>query len=274
MKKRLLPLAALLLLLCLLSPAYADVIAAPDNNFYLSHRDECTPLYRSFYANGKNGYVDVRNSPDGLIIHRFENGTVFYVHAQYENMGVFEYRVGERWLNGWVCLDELVLRYDQISFEKEFGDQIKPYNGELTELDESITTINFFSFPGSQGVTRTININADHVQGRLKRAELTGSTENPISSVFIDEEGLTWGYISWWPGFGSLHVWFCLDDPSGDSFPTRVPVPELIPSSTPPSILSTHLPWMLVGGVVLITAALLCFMRLRTKTAKNSPNTD
>jgi len=269
MKRCFIPFISLLLFIFLLSPAYADVIAAPDNDFYLTHRDECTHLERSFYANGKNGYVDVRHSPGGLIIYRFENGTIFHIRAQYENMGVFEYRVGERWFSGWVCLDDLVLQYDQFSFEKEFSDQIKPYHGELTELDESITTINFFSFPGSQSIVRTISINANYVQGTLKRAELTSSTENPISSIFIDEEDLTWGYINWWPGFGPLHAWFCLDDPDRNSFPTRVPVPDLIPASTPPSLLSTYLPWLLVGGLVVMTAALLCFMGLRAKKRKN-----
>ena len=269
MKKRFLLLSTLLLIFCLISTASADAIFEPNNSFYSAHQEECTYLNRSFYANGKDGYVDFKSSPNGVITQRFENGTILHVDWQYENWGSVSIRAGKTQTDGWVCLDDLSLVYDYISFQEEYGDQIKPYRGEFAGFDKKITCINFFSYPGAPEVRLTKSLKDNTSSNQDFMNALTSTEKTPISSVFTDESGLTWGCISYWRGY--RNIWFCLDNPEGSDFPVRdTNQQELIPPSAPPSILSNYLPYLLVGGLVITTAILLFFMGRRIKTTEKT----
>jgi len=266
MKKRFLPLAVLFLTVCLLSTACADVLFTPDDLFYKTHSEQCTYVGRSFYLNGKDGYVDFRSAPDSIVLDRLENGTAIHVYWQYENWGSTTIGSGKSQTDGWICLDDLVLKYDHISFEEEYGDKIKPYSGEFSDFDQKIPCINFYAYPGAPEIRMTESLKDNTSFSQDFMNALTSTTQSAISSVFIDESGLTWGYIGYWRGY--RNIWFCLDNPAGDSFPLRVATPDLVPSSAPPSTLTGYLPYLLIGAVAVVTATLLVFMGIRSKKAK------
>jgi len=265
-KKRFLPLIVLLLTACLLSPAYADVIFEPNNSFFNLHREECTYLNRSFFANGKDGYVNFHSSPNGLISGHFENGTVLHVDWQYQNWGTVSVRTNNSWKDNWVCLDDLSLMYDHISFAEEYKEQIRPYQDEFSDFSRPIESLSFFSYPGAP----TPEVTIDLTKNQSILSCLVGTTETPsyISSLFVDESGLSWGYITYIQGI--RNVWFCLDHPDKDTFPIReTGQPELIPPADPPSILSEYLPYLLVGGIVFVTASLLILFHIRSRKKKS-----
>lgn len=99
---------------------------------------------------------------------------------------------------------------------------------------------------------------------------LTGTAENDsyISQIFVDENGLTWGYVSYM--YGRLNAWFCLDEPDGTDFPVReVSTAELIPARTPVLPVRGYTPYILVAAVMAVTGGLLFFFYgKRRKTTK------
>ena len=266
MKKRFIPLITLLIAASLILPAYADLIFEPNNSFYNSHQKECTYINRSFYANGEDGYVDFLSAPNGFILDRFENGTSIHISWQYKNWGCASIGSGKSQTDGWISLDDLILIYDSTSFAQEYENQIVPYNGEFSDFDQKITCINFYEYPGAPEILMTKSLKDNTTSNQIFMNNLTSATQSPISSVFTDESGLTWGYISYWRGY--RNIWFCLDDPAGDSFPVRNTAPNLIPPSTPPSVTSEYLPYLLIGTVAVVTATLLILMGIRSKKAK------
>ena len=87
--------------------------------------------------------------------------------------------------------------------------------------------------------------------------ELTGQAgDSYIQSIFVDEDGRTWGYVGYL--YGRINGWFCLDDPGGTDFPVReVETPELTPAQTPRLPAMAYVPYALVAAVVIVTAVLL-----------------
>jgi len=299
--KRITPFFAVLLLVLLLAPtAHADLIITPNNSFFEQHAYDCIRLHRSYYTNGSKGYVTVWDAPESKsYIGQYENGVLLGTGWQYGNWVsvLFIHENGKR-SEGWACLDELALVYDHISFVKEYGDQIAPYNGEFDpsvyrDNPPQITqpnTIHFYDYPGAPAPNGQYLSTSSW--GRLSDFfNAVDSAECPIISVFVDENGLTWGYIQFW--MGHRESWFCLDDPFGESFPVReVPKTEtisvekksevsdpplatmdipvlrqgdtqtLIPPAepVPPGTVSLT-PWLLVGGVMIFTLLLLWKLR-------------
>ena len=290
-------LVVLLLVLLLVPAAHADVLWTPNNSFFERHYDDCTYLGRSYYANGAEGYVTLWDAPNSrTAAAQYENGTALHVYWLYEDWGCITVWEGRESVDGWVPMSDLVLIYDNISFEEEYGDQIKPYNGEFADFSGEIDHINFYSYPGAPEINHDIDLTQapealDHFMG-------ANGEKSYISSVFVDENGLTWGYINYWRG--TRNVWFCLDEPDGDSFPVRevtkvelIPAPEqsepspspspvvdsansvlqrgdteqLVPPTAPPGLPTSFslTPYLLVGGVVVVTAVLLFFLACQKK---------
>lgn len=293
-------LAVLLLVLLMIPAAHADLIITPDNDFFEQHDYDCFLLSRAFYTNGPKGYVTVWEAPEGKsYIGQYENGVQLGAGWQYENWVsvLFVHENGKR-SEGWACLDELALIYDHISFEKEYRDQITPYNGEFDpsvyrDNPPQITepnTIHFYDYPGAPAPNGQYLSTGDW--GRLSDFfNAVDSEKCPIISVFVDENGLTWGYIRFW--MGHRESWFCLDDPFGENFPVReVPESEVIsvgkkgeisdlpvatmeipvvrkgdtqtltpPAEPVPPGTASLAPWLLVGGVVIVTLPLLWKLR-------------
>lgn len=259
----------LAMLLALSAPAYADVMWEPNSNyFYDTHRDQCEYENRGYYANGKEGFITLWDAPDGGMVRaQFQNGEQMWVYYIYrDRWALTAFWTDGKETSGWVPLADLSLVYDFISFQEEYADQIRPYNGEFADYAGDVAEVNFYSYPGSKGISMTWETGGSwHVLDNL-----TGTAENDsyISQIFVDENGRTWGYVSYM--YGRLNAWFCLDEPDGTDFPVReVSTAELIPARTPVLPAKGYTPYILVAGVAAVTGGLLFFFYgKRRKTTK------
>lgn len=257
MKKLLTLLLALTGLLALAAPARADVLWEPNNTFFEWHRGDCTTEERSYYANGAEGFVTLWNAPDGGTVEgQFENGTALYIYWVYKDWGYVSTDP-----EGWVPLADLQVIYDEVSFAEEYAERITDYNGEFADYAGNAAIVNFYTYPGAPEVQRTY----EYTRWPELWSNLAGSADGKsyIRSIFVDEDGRTWGFVGYM--YGHLNAWFCLDEPDGESFPVReVDQPELIPARTPVLPTVSYVPYLLVGAVVLGTGALL-FLFFRKK---------
>ena len=259
MKRLFVFLLTLLTLLALAAPAYADIMWEPnDNSFYDRHRSQCEYENRSYYANGKEGFVTMWDAPNGSMVRaQFENGEKLRIYFIYKgSYGLAAYWTDGKETSGWVPMAELELVYDYISFEEEYADRITAYNGEFAAYSGDVETVNFYEYPGAPEVSRSYPTSG---QGDVL-GNLTGTSDNRsyISSIFIDEDGRTWGYVNYM--YGHLNSWFCLEEPDGEEFPVRaVPDPGLTPAQTPRLPAAGYTPYILVAAVMIVTAGLLVF---------------
>lgn len=251
-------LLSLALLAVLAVPARADILWEPyDNAFFDRHRDAMTVVIRDFLANGEEGSVTLREAPrGGKVVARYENGTKLCVYNVYRDYGLIrvweETEDGWQETYGWTPLSDLILIYDHLSFQEEYGGEIRDYRDEFSDGGE-VSLVNFYEYPGAPEVKDSYRPQ----EYEIIRDALTGTrTERScISQVFTDEEGKTWGYVGYM--YGRVEGWFCLDDPGGTDFPIRsVPEVTYTPPQTPISGVGS-LPYLLVGGVVAVTAGLL-----------------
>lgn len=259
---------ALLTLLALTAPAYADIMWEPDNSFYQKHQDECAYINRSFYANGPDGFVTLWDAPGGSIIQgQYRNGVILRVYHQYQDWGCITVFGDEGQVNGWVPMSELELVYDYLCFEEEYAEKITPYNGEFADYAGDAEEVNFYEYPGAEEVHQSWKTDGGwHVLDNL-----TGTADSPsyISGIFVDEDGRTWGYVNYM--YGHLNSWFCLDEPDGRNFPVReVSAPGLIPAQTPVLPTAGYAPYILVGAAVIVTVGLLAvfYGKKRKKTTE------
>lgn len=258
--KRLLTCAlALLMLLALSAPAFADVMWEPNNNsFYDRHREQCQYENRNYYANGREGFVTLLDSPNGSMVRaQFENGEKLHIYFIYDgSYGLAAYWIDGKETSGWVPMSDLELVYDFISFEEEYADRIRAYNGEFADYEGTPEVVNFYAYPGAERINEAWKTDGQwHVLENL-----TGTADNPsyISSIFVDEDGRTWGYVAYM--YGHLNSWFCLDEPDGTDFPVRaVAAPGLTPAQTPVLPARSYVPYILVAAVVGVTGGILAF---------------
>ena len=234
---------AALLAMSLAVPAAADVLWEPEDAFYQSHAEACELLQRNFYTNGPEGYVNFYHSPESSsVTGQMENGTKLYVYWRYEDWGYVEEE-------GWVALSDLQLIYDYLSFQEEYGDQFLPYDVDtyaaLLENWEG-DTLALWPYPGAEQAAYVWQDAADAMEA-LK--------EYGFSSIFVDEEGYTWGFCAYL--YGNRNFWVCLDDPGDRTFTVRaVDTPELIPAQEPEMPASAYLPYT-IGVVVAVVAVWL-----------------
>ena len=259
MKRLFVFLLTLLTLLALAAPAYADIMWEPDNNsFYDRHRNQCEYENRTYYANGKDGFVTLLDAPNGSMVRaQFENGEKLRIYFIYNgSYGLAAFWTDGEETSGWVPMSDLELVYDYISFAEEYADRITAYNGEFADYDGTAEAVNFYSYPGAENIRQTWE-----TSGQWNVLEnLTGKTDGHsyISSIFTDEDGRTWGYVNYM--YGHLNSWFCLEEPDGEEFPVRtVPDPGLTPAQTPKLPAAGYTPYILVAAVVIVTAGLLVF---------------
>ena len=234
---------AALLAMSLAVPAAADVLWEPEDAFYQSHAEACELLQRNFYTNGPEGYVNFYHSPESSsVTGQMENGAKLYVYWRYEDWGYVEEE-------GWVALSDLQLIYDYLSFQEEYGDQFLPYDVDtyaaLLENWEGDTLV-LWPYPGAEQAAYVWQDAADAMEA-LK--------EYGFSSIFVDEEGYTWGFCAYL--YGNRNFWVCLDDPGDRTFTVRaVDTPELIPAQEPEMPASAYLPYT-IGVVVAVVAVWL-----------------
>lgn len=210
-------LLAAFILLAVPLTAYADVLVEPNNDFYARHRDECTSLNRSFYANGEGGSVSLKKQPGSKAeVAAVENGEVLYIMFTYnhkgELWGVVELYTPDKpynqWPTGWIPMNQLLLVYDYISFAEEHGADFYPYTGSYDALNTAKEIV-FWAWPGS-----------GNAQGSL---EAVADENFQVSHAYKDAQGREWGFVGYW--YGRRNAWVCLSDPANRDIPAFNPAP-------------------------------------------------
>ena len=225
MYKRCITILVLLAVLMTTLPlsARADMLAEPDNDFYRRNYDKCVALQRSFYANGRSGSVSLKARPgSGGEVLNFENGTVLFIMFTYNNNGTI-WGVTEIWeprKSGWLPMDDLLLKYDYISFEEDYRDEFYSYSGAYDALQE-IPDLIFYTWPGSGEISRILEAqwrnSSEHEKNFLEGNK----------TAYKDSEGREWVFIPYL--FGRINGWICLSDPLNKDIPAfnAEPQPEL-----------------------------------------------
>ena len=190
-----------LLLLAALAPAVsADVIFEPEDSFYWEHRGECQYHQRTYYADGPDNVAVVYRSPESAAVaERVKNGLELWISYTYRDENGISWGYTENYeedWSGWVPMDYLLLKYDFICFQEEFGARIEEGSGTL---EASGGEIRFWSYPGSEDAT-AIAVEPDYLP--------------EYEDVFTDDAGRQWGYIGY--HMGIRNVWVCLDAPTAD----------------------------------------------------------
>ena len=250
---------ALALLLSLAAPARADVLWEPNNRFYERHADECQYLGRSFYANGAEGYITLWDAPGGYLVKgQFSNGFILWVYYQFEDWVYAVVWGDEGEISGWAPIEDFALEYDHLSFAEEYADAIYPYCGQFADYDGDAEEIVFYEYPGAP-------VSKDVRKAAWGLDELIGrGGDSYIQSIFVDEDGRTWGYVGYL--YGRINGWFCLDELEGRNFPVRqVGTPELTEAREPTLPVRGYVPYILSGVLVLAAVALAAVLLARRR---------
>ena len=184
--------------------ASADLIWEPSgDNFYITHRGACQHVGRSYIANGPNGELVVYKSPeDPEIVTKIPNGTTVggsYIYQDKDGITWAVYNDFKTDVSGWVPYDYLVLRYDYISFEEAYREEIVSETGQL---DSELREQEFYkwSYPGSP---------------ESSKMRFVSESDTPkYSASYTDEYGRKWVYGTYFKGH--KNYWICLDAPTDD----------------------------------------------------------
>ena len=220
--------------------ASADIIFEPPDSFYKKHYADCVNINRNFYANGKDGYIMLKSEPGASgEVAAFVNGTIFNISFAYdrngEQWGVVTFyaaadsagqnngtRVNEG--TGWIPMSDLVVVYDYISFEEEYGSEFYSYSGDSYDgLSENIELV-FWTWPGSGEIAETHRIS--HATNYTESERIWLTTER----AYKDAEGREWGFVPYY--YAARNRWICLSDPANADIPAFNPAPE--PQLWPP----------------------------------------
>ena len=197
----------------------ADVIWEPEDLFYKMHADDCEYHNRNYIANGPEGEIVVYKSPDvKLKLETIENGISVNIYYLYEAKNGVLWGLYKNWENdliGWIPMAYMSLEYDHICFMEEFGEQVQSKKEKLPP-EYTNKNINIWSYPGSENCS-------------------TFLAANPIefTDIFIDEEGNTWGYLSY--HYGWRDIWVCIDHPQAEFselYPSEAPAREVSSENT------------------------------------------
>ena len=236
--------------------AQADVLIEPSNDFYYRNRNACTYLGRSFYANGENGFVTVKEAPDSKReVAVLENGESVLIQFTYKNSGQ---TWGAALLNrdrnepdGWLPMEQLLPVYDYISFEEGHQAEIYPYNGDYEELPASGNIV-FWTWPGSGEIAWIL-------EAEWRNPDSEAHWMQPTQG-YTDGEGREWGFFSY--VYGTRNLWACTSDPLNRDIPAfnPPPQPELWSSSatgTTPGGLSVPLLIIILVAALAVSTVVL-----------------
>ena len=239
MTKRFLVVFAVCFMLLPMLDAQANVIEPPRNRFLSQHRNELVILDRFFFANGESGSVSVKDAPNSNTeVAVIENNEAYFIsytsNYQGEIWGALIHTNDRthtptndrrRRLNpqviGWVPMNQLLLRYDRISFVEEHEDEFYPFTGSYEAL-KTAEEIVLWTWPGS-GVIRHIGIfDVEKIVSVSSFARFF-----LMRRAFMDEQGREWVFFDRFrfPGRSYFHsdVWINLSDPSNTDIPAFNP---------------------------------------------------
>ena len=211
--------AACFIMLAAPFSVFADILYEPRDDFYIRNRKDCEDLRLNFTANGADGYVSVKREPgsDREII-AVENGEMFRIYLVYNNQGeswglcdrvmpTFSDEEGWNWYTGWAKMEELLLVYDYLAFEKEHENEFYGYDGSYDKVTNAEKNV-MWTYPGS-GVVAGIHsekIDEDYL-----------NWYNP--QTYRDAEGREWIYLRRLPQGDVFNIWICVSDPENEDIP-------------------------------------------------------
>ena len=251
---------AVLMAVCCIVSASADVIFEPNDSFYEAHREDCVRNERNYTAAGPNGDVTVYESPESdKVIATFENGETLYISYIYTDPDGIQWGYYENWetgVAGWVPMEYLELIYDGISFEEEFGHLFAEEEGTLAAEHQG-KTVKFWKYPGSE----------EYLEWAVE-----GENMPAYQTVYTDSNGVRWGREGYYMGLRGY--WINLDAPDADVTPvetqpseeTEAPtepqsgedkVEEIVPKGNN----TTAVVIAAVAAVVVLTGGLLCVLK-------------
>lgn len=253
MKKALLSVLLAAAMLALALPAAADVIFEPENAFYEKHRDECEYEDRTYETAGYDGSVTVWDAPNGTVLSEQPNGDRFPVlyrwHGKTEDWGYIES------LDGWVPMDDLSLVYDSRQFMLDHDAEIVTGDPAPVDFDSAV----LYRYPGGPA-GGTLQEDEDY----LPFSEL-------FTTLYTDESGLRWGYVSYY--MGHVNAWVCLDDAQNEHLDTNaIPTePSAAQQRGAPTVTPRphqRMPWLLAGALVLLAAGVTFILIHKTRAKK------
>lgn len=263
MKKRSAVILLTGIIIALMCPAIfvsADVLWEPNDSFYERNREKCTYLARSFYANGVGGFISLKTEPGAnREVAKYENGTVLHIQFTYDHNGD---TWGIGYDPGWVRMDQLLLKYDSISFDEEHGHEFYAFTSSIDPLFEHETLI-FWTWPGS---------------GEIAMAHEPLSSNRELESnwltpphVYRDSEDREWGYVPYF--YARRSTWVCISDSSNNEIPAfnAAPEPEFRPpggaGSSPDDLDGSSTGWLstpLLIVILVIVVAVASAVLIRT----------
>lgn len=210
--------AVTIVYLLLMTPlaAYADLIVEPENDFFSRYENECVYLGRSFYANGANGSVSVKDKPgSNKDVTTIENGETVYIEyscvykGDYWGIASLYSKETSENLYGWMQMDQLLVLYDYIAFEEDHQGEFYQYKGDYDEIKKEGAAV-AWPWPGSDAPLWTV--------------ESLDTTNFRVSHAYKDDMGREWGFVTYL--YGSRNIWVCLSDPLNQDIPVFNPAPE------------------------------------------------
>jgi len=267
--------------------AGADAIVEPVNDFHVRNKKDCISLERNFFANGSIGFVSLREEPgSAIVVNVVDNGEVLYIISTYNHKGKIwgitgnfsSYEADGKPINGWIMMDQLLVVYDYISFEEDFGHEFYDFDGSpdaMLAVDEIV----FWTWPGS-GVNSILGqpYKERSFDDYFDRQSESGAFPDQgidmselIPYAYRDEAGREWVFLSRILKYHGK-TWVCLSDPSNADIPMFNPAPE--PRGWQPDKTHTEPPGslplpiitiVLVAALVGATALLIWVFRKKSK---------
>ena len=215
---------ALLLTLCLIPAAFADVIFEPRDKFYEKHREDMQYADKVYIANATaNGY---ESPEDDDVLLTASDGTRLYISFVYTDANGVEWGVYD-WdtTTCWFRLDELEPVYDTRDFINDHKDEFTEYADQLAEVPLDGGEMPLWKYPGSEEQYGSV-----YLDEYFTHADYA-------SFVYTDHEGRAWVYF---PYVFGMEGWANAADPLNHTpvvfdanAPAETPAPTEEPAAEP-----------------------------------------
>lgn len=197
------------------SAVKADFILYPKDEFEKEHSRECEEANESNMAvrnytvsgEGVNSYVSPENENVVNLLIKGSEHTIYFVYKEKKSdqlWGCLD--AGE-----WVKMDQMVLKYDNISFMEEHAAEIKDTDSSLQVIPQvngyDLKSIaQMAEYPGGEPYSYVWGGNLNF----NKNSEGYYTTVMP-KKLYEDKDGKLWGYIDAY-NTGYIKGWYCISD--------------------------------------------------------------
>ena len=196
--------------------AYADVVVEPENDFYSKNWQNIVPLDRMFQVEASSGSASIKKEPGARTdIAQVENGETIYVshsclyNGEFWGLTSVYLESEQKWSrDGWIRVDDLLVKYDYIAFAEEHYEELYAYEGDIEEIKSAGAAL-VWPWPGAEAP--------------LWRLEEFDIDKLWIYTAYKDNAGREWGFVSYL--YGSQNIWVCISDPINPEIPVFNPAP-------------------------------------------------